>query len=126
MRKNYFFILSISFSVILTIFSLKETDDLQEILIPFSDKALHILAYIVLTILWSCYAFLIRPNIKPIRNFVILFVGLMLYGMIIEVLQSEITVTRSMEYKDLIANFLGIMIGMLIFNYFIKLKLNNK
>lgn len=126
MRKSFFFILSISLSVILTIASLKETDDLQELLIPFSDKALHIMAYIVLTISWSCYVFLVRPNFKPIKNLTIIFVGLMLYGMIIEVLQSEITVTRSMEFKDLIANFLGIMMGMLIFNYFIKLKLNNK
>ena len=126
MGKNHFLFFGIILIVILTIISLKETDGLQKLFIPFLDKALHLLAYIILTILWSSYLILHKPSVKLNKNLTLIFIGLMLYGIIIEVLQSKWTVTRLMEFNDLIANFFGIIIGILIFKYIFRYKLKNK
>lgn len=49
---------------------------------------------------------------------------LILYGIIIEVLQTELTKNRVGEFEDVIANILGILIGAIVFRYIIKWKLN--
>ncbi len=49
---------------------------------------------------------------------------LFIYGIIIEVLQTRLTVNRVGEYQDVIANVLGIVLGSLLVRYINKLELN--
>lgn len=105
--------------------SLKESDGLPNKLLPFSDKTLHLSAYIVLTVLWSIYFTYLRPKTKTavVLIFVVLF--LTFYGILIEVLQSKITTTRVYDIYDMVANFSGIILGILIFMYLNKYKLKS-
>ena len=125
MRKNINLLLASVFIVFLTIISLKESVDFSQNLIPISDKILHLSAYIVLTVLWSSY--FVSLNIKFSRNKVLIIVAVFLtiYGIIIEVLQSKLTTTRVSEFKDILANLFGILIGIIIIINFKKFKLKS-
>ena len=48
-----------------------------------------------------------------------------LYGTIIEVLQGSITSYRQFEFKDLVANFIGIVLAFTIFNFYLQKKVFN-
>ena len=65
------------------------------------DKSDHALAFVVLTIL-GCRAY---PN-----RIAVVLVGLILYGGLIEVLQS-FTPYRSAEWADLLADAIGVIVG---------------
>ena len=66
----------------------------------------------------------LKPDYKLKKNIIIVSLFLFLYGIIIEVLQSKITLNRVGEYQDILANVLGIFLGALIFRYIRKLELN--
>ena len=50
---------------------------------------------------------------------------LTVYGIIIEVLQSKLTTTRVYDIYDIVANFSGIVFGILIFKFLNKYKLKS-
>lgn len=105
--------------------SLRETDDLPSNLIANFDKVLHVSAYIVLTILWAFTLNTFKQNIKTTKLLTIVFIGLLLYGIIIEVLQSKVTTTRLFEVNDLFANVSGIILGALLYKFVVKPKLKS-
>lgn len=125
MHKNLYLFFASFCIVVLTIISLKEADSLPNELIPYLDKIFHLLAYIVLTILWGIYLVKQYPktNLNKLLTIVVAF--LVVYGIIIEVLQSKLTVSRMFELGDLAANLLGIVLGILMFKNIIKHKLKN-
>ena len=114
-KKNAYLLIASLFSVFITVISLKESEGLSNILIPFLDKILHLSAYIVLTVLWSMYFTYLSPNTKTVKVLTFVALFLTVYGIVIEVLQSQLTVTRMSEFNDIVANFSGIIIGILIF-----------
>jgi VanZ family protein len=70
--------------------------------LSFWDKAQHILAFAVLAFT-GCFAF---PNqLKRVLG------GLFLYGAMIEVLQKYFTVTHSAHASDLLADAMGLTLG---------------
>ena len=75
---------------------------------PFNlwDKVQHALAFAVLTIAGS----LAYP-----RNTKVVYIGLILYDMAIEVIQSTFTTTRFGEVSDLLADGVGIAIGFAVY-----------
>ena len=125
MYKNLFLFVASSFIIFLTIISLKESDGFSIKFIPFLDKILHLSAYIVLTLLWSKYLVLAYPKVSLNKILTVLVILLIIYGIIIEVLQSKLTISRISEFNDVVANFLGIVFGVIIFKYTIKLKLKS-
>lgn len=78
------------------------------------DKAYHSIAYFVLTLTW-----LLSFYRKPKKKYIIV-ISCIIFGIIIEVLQSTLTVYRTGDYKDVIANSLGVLLALLIFNIFSK------
>ena len=117
LKKNSYLGLAVLFSVFLTVISLKESEGLTIESIPYLDKIFHLFAYMVLTLLWSKYFVHLFSNTKMAVTLTILALFLTVYGIIIEVLQSKLTVTRVFDTYDIVANFLGIVIGILIFKY---------
>ncbi|WP_405610003.1 VanZ family protein [Polaribacter sp. Asnod1-A03] len=84
-----------------------------------SDKVYHLIAYFSLSFSWLI-SFYKKKSIK-----LQIIISCIIYGIIIEVLQSELTEYRTGDYKDILANTLGIVLGLLIFNQIIKkIKLN--
>ncbi len=82
--------------------------------ISHKDKVFHCVAYFVLTFMW-----LLAVKISP-KKIVIVTVLCILYGIIIEVLQKTVTTYRSFDYLDMIANSIGSVLALLIFNVFVK------
>ena len=78
------------------------------------DKIYHLFAYFTLVICWL-FSFYKKPKLKYTIAF-----GCILYGIIIEVLQSTTTVYRTADFKDVLANTLGIVLGLVVFNLILK------
>ena len=83
------------------------------------DKAYHSVAYFVLALTW-----LLSFYKKPSKKYIIV-VCCILFGIIIEVLQSTLTIYRTGDYKDVLANSLGVLLALFIFNIFFKKKYIN-
>lgn len=79
------------------------------------DKVQHALAFAVLTI---------AGNLAYPRNTKLVYIGLILYGMAIEVIQSTLTTTRFGEVSDLLADGVGIAAGFAV--YFVARKITKK
>ena len=90
------------------------SDEFKEVDVPLADKGAHFLAFGGITFLWFQY-------IKK-RN--LTFLILMGFGVFTEIVQSFLphNFNRSGDIKDLIADFIGIILGLLVtvlFNRFV-------
>ena len=126
MLKNLCLLSGIFLSVFISYFSLKESIGLDAFSFPFIDKVMHLSAYVALTLVWSFVLFLFKPDFKFNKILTIILSVLMIYGIIIEILQSKLTNTRVFELNDLVANLIGIILGLIIFKHSLKFKLKNK
>ncbi len=103
-------------SIILTCFitysSLVSIADLN-VEITVSDKFLHIFAYSVLTLSWL---FAVKKSHSKFKIKVQVGLVLFLFGILIEVLQSSLTIYRQGDYLDILANTLGIILAIVTFN----------
>ena len=79
----------------------------------FSDKILHSTAYMVL--MWVWIMTLKQRGMS--KSVFILLIGLTLFGIVVEGLQTSITESRTADWKDAVANFIGLIIGMTTFNW---------
>ena len=79
------------------------------------DKAQHALAFTVLTIV---------GNLAYTKLTKAVYIGLILYGAAIELIQSTLTTTRFGEMSDLLADSVGIAIGCVV--YYAARKLTKK
>ena len=85
--------------------------------IKSGDKYLHFTAYFGLTLLWY-FALKDRINKKMFKFFVPL--ALILYGIILEGLQSGLTTYRTGDIYDAIANTAGVIVALLVFSRLLK------
>jgi len=102
------------FITIMSLVSFKE-DSYLEINIPYFDKLIHFTFYFIASVLGGLFGKEISSGRSSKAKVLgILFVGLVLYGIIIEVLQSSITSYRSGEFMDAMANSVGTLLGTLL------------
>ena len=80
------------------------------------DKVEHAIGYFILTFSWLL-SFYKKTNLKTVIALSCVF-----YGIIIEVLQSKLTSYRTGDYLDVIANSVGVLLALLLFNLFFKKK----
>lgn len=114
LKQNY---KSLIWAIIIAIASLAHIstpDVLKDKLIPHSDKIVHIGIYAIFSFL------LLWDNKKNKSNNLRLLLSF-LYGVLMEILQYLLTDYRSMEFNDVIANTIGVLTGLILFN---KLKKN--
>ena len=80
-----------------------------------SDKIVHLLAYAVFVSLWFLFFYVLKQKKDNFSRALIKSCSLaLIYGIIIEILQGELTTSRSADFKDVLANSVGILIGMLL------------
>ncbi len=106
----------------LSLFSFSNTD-MSKIRIPYSDKAVHFVFYCTAAILGCLFVrehTRGRTGIKKTAG-TMLFL-LMVYGTIIEVLQSELTTTRDGNIYDALANTTGAIVGIWAINFLFSRK----
>ena len=85
----------------------------QPIKISNLDKIEHLIAYCVLGLSWLL-AF--KENQKlPYKKHLVIFLCVF-YGIIIEVLQTTLTSYREGSLLDIVANTVGVLLALLIFN----------
>ena len=80
--------------------------------IRVSDKVMHGGMYVVLALSWMVP--LARMGWSRMRQYVYVCIGVTLYGGLLEVLQRYCTQTRSGEWMDVLADFVGALTGVLI------------
>ncbi|MDO9254902.1 MAG: VanZ family protein [Bacteroidales bacterium] len=79
------------------------------------DKAVHLSMYLGLSFL-ACWCFEItRKHMFP---FYILLTGVFMWGLLMEILQRTMHNGRNFEFRDMIANLTGAIIGLLIYRFF--------
>lgn len=76
------------------------------------DKILHLSLYFIFIVLWA----LILETITLRQKLILLAIGIA-YGVLIEVLQATMSLGRSYEVDDIIANTIGCVIGVLAIAY---------
>ena len=99
---------------ILSLVSMEDID-IKTPEIPYLDKVLHMVFYLVAMVLGSLYIWeRYRKHRKRRQSLLWMGLALLTYGMIIEVLQGAGGNARSAEWGDLAANAGGIGFGGLI------------
>ncbi|MCF6279913.1 MAG: VanZ family protein [Flavobacteriaceae bacterium] len=106
------YLISLSITCLVIYLSLSSPSELN-IEITVSDKTLHSIAYLVLTFSWL---FAIKKSHKELKGKLQIGFAVFLFGIIIEVLQSSLTIYRHGDYLDIIANTIGIVLAIVIFN----------
>lgn len=77
-----------------------------------SDKLGHFIAYFVLVCTWLMVV--VTKKIRIHKG--ILFILLAGFGILIEWIQSILTTYRTADYKDAIANTIGLILGFIVFH----------
>lgn len=110
-------IIAITISIVIVITSLINPQGIPLKSIHVSDKTLHSFAYFVLMNAWMME--LLRRN--KVKFQYILLILLTIFGIIIEIFQGGMHNHRTQDLFDAIANFIGLLIGMIVFRYlFVK------
>lgn len=102
------FLIAVSITLSLLILSLMKIPA-HKLGITHLDKWQHCFAYFVLSISW------LNVFYKKKKKLLIV-VCCILLGIIIEILQNKLTSYRTGDYHDVIANSLGVLLGLFAFN----------
>jgi len=116
LERNAYFI-SIALTVIIIYLSLSSLKELP-VKITVSDKFLHTLAYATLTLSWL---FAVKKSHQQFKNKLIIVIAVFVFGVVLEILQDKLTVNRTMDYHDVVANSVGILLALSSFSYLLKL-----
>ena len=113
MLKTYFFGITILYSIALTIVCLIDLNGVIEVKISFGDKIFHLLAYVVLTVLWY-YTFFYNLKSNKGKALIYAVVISIIFGIVIEVLQETVTTYRSSDIIDILANSFGAILAAVV------------
>jgi len=115
--KNWFLrnslVFALSLSIIVATASLINTNSLPSRNFNISDKALHAFAYFLL--IWSWL--LVFRNKTSYKSNLLIFGFLIGFGIILELLQGGMMQHRTADWKDVLANVVGLMLGLVTFKY---------
>lgn len=100
--------------IVLSLLNLSTVPDLH---LKISDKFLHSLAYLVLIWSWLLY---LRDK-RSFKTRVLLIIFLTLFGIILEVLQGISFIGRTQDIKDVVANVVGLILGLLTFDFLYRI-----
>jgi len=111
--KTYFFVITILYSIALTVVCLIDLNGVIEVKISFGDKIFHSLAYVVLTFLWY-YTLYYNLKFNKGKSLIYAVVISIIFGMVIEVLQGTVTTYRSSDINDVFANSFGAILAAVV------------
>lgn len=116
--RKFWLIIALGYTLFITVLFLMPASDLPKLSIwssiPYFDKWVHSSFHAVLALLW--FKVLAPKGKKVIRRTIILLVfSCLLYGIVIEVIQYSLNDGRNADGWDVLANFTGTLIGVIIF-----------
>ena len=97
------FSFSLFYTLVITVLSLVQLRDTPKLNTGFDDKIVHFLFYAIFCLMW----FLSFQFFKIKRSLFLAFAFSVLFGLIIELLQNEVTAYRSADVLDFLANTIG-------------------
>lgn len=112
--KVLFLPTAILLTLTIVVLSLIKTDGLPKIEVSQADKYFHSTAYFALTLSWI-FALKHQLNRKKKLTFLLLFLLIVLFGIVIEVLQMTVTDYRSFDFYDIVANSIGASLAFLFY-----------
>lgn len=113
--------IAVIITITILVLSLIPVSDVLMSGVKNSDKFYHIFFYTLLSLSWLFYY---KP-FKKIKVKAAISVGLLIYGIIIEVLQSTLTTYRTGDFYDVVADAVGIVIALILFENLYKLIFQN-
>jgi len=112
---KYLLAIAILYSLFITVISLLPIEDFPKVNYTFADKIAHISIHALLFLFWAIF-FFIKDSFKLNRKTLVLIIGgCLIYGIIIEILQGVFTDYRDADLFDLIANIIGLSLGLILF-----------
>ena len=116
LEDNAIFI-AIFFTISITIGSLVKSDVIAIEIVSISDKTIHFIAYFFLMLYWL-YVFFKKKSFS--KNVKFIFIGCIVFGIIIEIIQGVTTTYRTLSFLDVAANTLGVLFASTVFHFFEK------
>ena len=116
LEDNAIFI-AIFFTISITIGSLVKSDVIALEIVSISDKTIHFIAYFFLMLSWL-YVFFKKKSFS--KNVKFIFIGCIVFGIIIEIIQGVTTTYRTLSFLDVAANTLGVLFASTVFHFFEK------
>jgi VanZ family protein len=117
--------LAIGWMFLIAILCLISFGDFPSVGVQSADKYVHVTFYFILILLWGFYSMLKQNEIRLGK--IVLFVTLSLfYGILIEFLQETLTTTRHADALDVLANFTGALLALIVFAFIKKQKQANR
>ena len=110
-------LIAIFFTISITIGSLVKSDVIAIEIVSISDKTIHFIAYFFLMLSWL-YVFFKKKSFS--KNVKFIFIGCIVFGIIIEILQGVTTTYRTLSFLDVAANTLGVLFASTVFHFFEK------
>lgn len=104
---------SLGYTLALTAVCLIKINTVVPVQISFADKIFHSLAYVIFTLLWYA-TFIYKFNFGHKKALWYASIGSVIFGIVIEVLQSTLTTYRAAEVYDIIANTIGVFLATII------------
>jgi VanZ family protein len=105
-------IFALTYSALIIYLGLSESDQILIYNFQIKDKLAHLLCYLVFYLLWK-NTFVNWFNGKALTY---LFVFALTFGILIELGQKYLTLTRSAEFLDVVFNLIGILLVHIYFN----------
>ena len=110
-------LIAVFFTISITIGSLVKSDVVAVEIVSISDKTIHFIAYFFLMLSWL-YVFFKKKSFS--KNVKFIFIGCIVFGIIIEILQGVTTTYRTLSFLDVAANTLGVLFASTVFHFFEK------
>jgi VanZ family protein len=110
-------LIAIFFTISITIGSLVKSDVIAVEIVSISDKTIHFIAYFFLMLSWL-YVFFKKKSFS--KNVKFIFIGCIVFGIIIEIIQGVTTTYRTLSFLDVAANTLGVLFASTVFHFFEK------
>lgn len=108
-------LIAILYSCLISVLFFIPSQDLPKVQISALDKIAHVLIYFILINLWMLYLYIKNDFQFNDKWILILLFSVLLYGIIIEILQGLLTISRSADILDVAANLIGSLIGIYFF-----------
>jgi glycopeptide antibiotics resistance protein len=115
-HKNIFLVAALFWTGVIFYFCLREAKDIPQMVLPFGDKVVHSVFHFVFTTLWFLYFKKKWRTSSKVKLFICSFVFSLLLGISIEFMQHWITLTRSADAIDVLANVLGATLAVIVLN----------
>ena len=114
MLKRIFLVLAIAWTGVILFLCLIKSSDLPQVSIQNLDKVVHAFFHFMFTSLWFLFFRTKINSLTITKPLVISFVFSVFFGILIEILQSLCTTTRTADVFDVLANVTGASLAVIL------------